>query len=136
MKPFARYLELVATVQYLHGRGHVFGGDDEAFYLGSKAATFIIIAHAITLSAFAELLVQELTLPELVRSSLLVVIWALALAVYVFLQSNTPYLQELRERIRQEPNGSSNRERPMWAFLIGSGLLAIFALIVWIAYAI
>ena len=136
MNPFARYLELVATVQYLHGRGHVFGTDEDAFYVGSKLATFVVVAHAVTLSAITELLAQALALPLWVRWALHIAIWALALALYVFLQTNTSYLQGLRDRIRQEPGGSSNRERPMWAFLIGSGLLALVAGIIWLAHAI
>jgi len=136
MKPLARYLELVATVQYLLGRGHVFTTDEDAFYWGSKLATLVVIVHAATLSAFVELLIGMLIPSGAIRWGLHVAIWGLALAILVFLQSNTAYVQELRERLRYEPGGSSNRERGMWAFLIGSVLLALIAGISWIAHAI
>jgi hypothetical protein len=136
MKAFARYLELVATVQYLHGRGHLFGSDDGAFYWGSKPATMVVLAHATTLTVFSELLVTALQLSDLVRWTLRLTIWGLALAVFVFLQSNTPYLQELRERIRHEPGGSTNRESATCAFVTGSLLVALLAVVIWIAHAI
>lgn len=136
MKAFARYLELVATVQYLHARGHILGSDYDAFYWGRKPATMVVLAHAVTLTACSELLVTALQLSDLIRWTLRLTIWGLALALFVFLQSNTSYLQELRERIRHEPGGSTNRERATCAFVIGSLLLALLALAVWIQHAI
>jgi hypothetical protein len=135
MNPLARYLKLVATIQYLHGRGDVFAPDEAGFF-GTQVGSSIVVAHAITLSVLGELLAPLLELPNSMRQALHVVIWGLALALYVFLLSNAPYLKELRERLRQEPGGSSNRERPMWAFLIGSWLLALIAGLSWIAHAI
>ena len=135
MNPIARYLELVATVQYLHGRGDVFAPDEAGFF-GTQTASSIVIAHGIALSAVAEILVQPFEIPISMRRGLHIVIWGLAVALLVFLRSNTTYLQELRERLRQEPGGSSNRERPMWAFLIGSWLLALVAVLAWIIHAI
>src|SRR5690606_27239529 len=125
MNPFAHYLELVATVQYLHGRGHVFGGDEDAFYLGSKAAMTVVLAHALTLTAIAELSATALQLPESFRLAARLTIFGLAMALYAFLQTNSAYLQALREHLSQEPGGSGNRERSTCAFVVSSWLLAV-----------
>jgi len=135
MNPFARYMELLATVQYLHGRGDVLAPDEAGFF-GTQVGSSIVVAHAVTLSVIVELLTPLFELPNLVRRALHLVIWGLALALYVFLLSNARYLKALRERLRHEPGGSSNRERPMWAFLIGSWLIALIAGLSWLGHAI
>jgi hypothetical protein len=42
MNPFVRYLELVATVQYLHRRGDVLAPDEGGFF-GTQTAEIVII---------------------------------------------------------------------------------------------
>jgi hypothetical protein len=57
-------------------------------------------------------------------------------AVFVFLDSNTAYLQELRERIRAESAAlGASRERHSWIFLGGSVLLIPVSLFLIIIHA-
>jgi hypothetical protein len=136
MNPFIRYLELLATLQYLNARGIIFGSEENAFYWGSKVPSAIVLFNGLTLIFASETLTAVLGLSRVVSWIALLAICGLALAVLVFLQINVSYLQELRDRIRSDsPEAAAQRERVAWRFAVGSFLLFPPVLFLYILHA-
>jgi len=133
---FARYLELLATVQYVNARVHVFGSEENAFFLGSILPNMLVLTHFFALIAIVQFLDGTFGLPAQVLIALRVGCVGLLLAVLAFLATNDAYLKNIRDRFRTDSLlAASQRERDSWRFVVASLLSFPASLFVFIIYA-